>query len=131
LYLNCHSYYSLRYGTIKPTELLDLAVGNGLKSLVFTDINSTSACLDFVRLSEKRDILPVIGIDFRNGADQIYVGIAKNNAGFKELNEHLSEHIHSRTVFPDRAPFIPSKHFLGKTFWNMNSWECTANRYRN
>ncbi|MFT5245381.1 MAG: DNA-directed DNA polymerase III PolC [Litorivivens sp.] len=121
LYLNCHSYYSLRYGTIKPTELLDLAVGNGLKSLVFTDINSTSACLDFVRLSEKRDILPVIGIDFRNGADQIYVGIAKNNAGFKELNEHLSEHIHSRTVFPDRAPnfknaFVvyPFKTFLGQ-----------------
>lgn len=104
MYLNCHSYYSLRYGTFKPVELLDLAVGFGLESLVFTDINNTSACLDFVRLSEKRNIRPVVGVDFRNGADQKYVGIAKNNEGYRELNEHLSEHIHRHKAFDCRAP---------------------------
>ena len=60
MYLNCHTYYSLRYGTIQPEELLVLASENHLQTLALTDINTTSACLDFVRLSKKHHIKPVI-----------------------------------------------------------------------
>ena len=77
MYLNCHTYYSLRYGTIKPEQLLAITSKNGLQTLALTDINNTSACLDFVRLSEKYDIKPVLGVDFRNGAQQQFVMLAK------------------------------------------------------
>ena len=86
MYLNCHSYYSLRYGTIKPERLLAIASENGLQTLALTDINNTSACLDFVRLSKNYKIKPVLGIDFRNRAKQQFILIAKNNNGFYNIN---------------------------------------------
>ena len=55
-------------------------------------------------MAPKYGIRPVLGIDFRNGATQQYVGIARNNEGFKELNEHLSIHLHKKKNFDDRAP---------------------------
>ena len=82
MYLNCHTYYSLRYGTFSEIELLELAKENEISSLVLTDINSTSACLNFIRQAKRYRVKPVIGIDFRNGAKQQFVGVAKNNKGF-------------------------------------------------
>lgn len=106
--MNTHTYYSLRYGCIKPEDLLVLAAENDVDKFVLTDINNTSACLDFVRLSPKYNIEPVLGIDFRNGAEQMYVGIAKNNEGFQELNSHLSHHLHSKEKFEIKAPMLPN-----------------------
>jgi DNA-directed DNA polymerase III PolC len=88
-----------------PTEqLLVEAQRNGIDSLVLTDINSTAACLNFVRLAPKYAIKPILGIDFRNGAEQKFIGIAQNNEGFKELNDFLSHHSHSGEPIPDIAP---------------------------
>lgn len=107
MYLNCHSYYSLRYGTIKPEKLLAIASKNGLQTLALTDINNTSACLDFVRLSEKYTIKPVLGIDFRNGAQQQFVLLAKNNEGFQNINTYLSRFLHDNTLeIPEKAPYL-------------------------
>ena len=36
MYINCHSYYSLRYGTIKPEQLLVIGMNNGTKTLALT-----------------------------------------------------------------------------------------------
>ncbi|BFP40508.1 hypothetical protein FGF1_13530 [Flavobacteriaceae bacterium GF1] len=81
-----------------------LAQRNHLKQLVLTDINNTSACLNFVREAPKYDITPVLGIDFRNGVDQCFVGIAKNNNGYQELNQFLSHHLHNGIGIPQQAP---------------------------
>ncbi|SFZ89545.1 DNA polymerase-3 subunit alpha [Flaviramulus basaltis] len=104
MYLNCHTYYSLRFGTFSEVELLELAKSNHIETVVLTDINNTSACLNFIRKSKAYDIKPVIGIDFRNGVSQQFVGIAKNNHGFQELNAFLSEHSHNKKSIPDNAP---------------------------
>jgi len=105
MYLNCHTYYSLRYGTIKPEKLLAIASKNGVQTLALTDINNTSACLDFVRLSEKYDVKPVLGIDFRNGAEQQFVLLAKNNEGFQNINSYLSQFLHNHNLeIPEKAP---------------------------
>lgn len=104
MYLNNHSYYSLRYGTMSEESLIELARDNDITTLVLTDINNTSACLNVVRLLKNDPIKPVIGIDFRNDHQQLYVGIAQNNAGFQELNTFLSEHLHHKKPFPERAP---------------------------
>ncbi len=112
MYLNCHSYYSLRYGTFSEVDLLELAKENGVTTLALTDINNTSACLNFIRKSLEFNIKPVIGIDFRNGAKQLYVGLAKNNAGFQELNSFLSQHSHHKTDLPDVAPVLNNTCFI-------------------
>ncbi|TXE10766.1 DNA polymerase III subunit alpha [Gelidibacter salicanalis] len=104
MYLNCHSYYSLRYGTFSEIELLELAKKNDVQTLALTDINNTSACLNFIRKAKDFNIKPVIGIDFRTGAQQLYVGLANNNEGFKELNQFLSQHSENKIELPGRAP---------------------------
>jgi len=104
MYLNCHSYYSLRFGTFSEVDLLELAKANGVKHLTLTDINNTSACLNFIRKAKDYNIKPAVGIDFRNGAKQQFVGIAKNNDGFQELNTFLSEYAHQKKRLPDLSP---------------------------
>ncbi len=71
---------------------------------MLTDINNTSACLNFVRKAPKYEVKPVLGIDFRNGVDQCFVGIAKNNTGYQELNTFLSHHLHHDISIPGQAP---------------------------
>ena len=104
MYLNCHTYYSLRYGTFSELALLELAQKNHIRQLVLTDINNTSACLNFIRRAPEYDIRPLVGIDFRNGVDPCFIGIAANNKGFQELNEFLSDHLHQEEPFASPGP---------------------------
>ena len=76
----------------------------GYTSFVLSDINNTSAVLDGLRLTKEKELNVIPGIDFRNGIKQQYVGIAKNNTGFKELNEHLSKHLYHQKNFEEQAP---------------------------
>jgi len=69
-----------------------------------TDINTTSACLNYIRKAPEHDIKPIVGIDFRNGVDCCFVAVAKNNTGFQELNTFLSEHLHEGKPIGQRAP---------------------------
>lgn len=112
MYINCHSYYSLKYGTFSEVALLELAQENAIKTLALTDINNTSACLNFIRKAKDFDIKPVVGIDFRNGAQQQYVGLAKNNDGFKELNSFLSHHSENKLSLPERAPHFKNSYII-------------------
>ena len=108
MYLNTHTYYSLRYGTIKPEELLEIAKNKGLKTFALTDINSTTACIDFVRLSAKYAISPVLGVDFRNGVQQEFILLARNNQGFQYINEYLSTLLHQKKFYvTTEPPVIP------------------------
>ncbi|MCB0465419.1 MAG: DNA polymerase III subunit alpha [Aequorivita sp.] len=104
MYINCHSYYSLRYGVLSVPQLLKLAKQNAISQLALTDINSTSACLEFIREAPKEQIKPVVGADIRNGNTRCYVCLAKNNNGFLEINQFLSHHLHAKKEFPE----IPS-----------------------
>jgi len=104
MYLNCHTYYSLRYGTFSEIALLKLAQQNQVTQLALTDINNTSAGLNFVRKAPEFGIQPILGIDFRNGVAPCFIGIAKNNEGYLELNNFLSEHLHQEKKIPERAP---------------------------
>ncbi len=110
--LNCHSYFSYKFGTISIEQLIQETVDKGYQSLVLTDINNTSATIDFIRRCEAKNIKPVAGIDFRNGAQQKYVGIARSNSGFRALNEHLTFCLHAGEKIPDRAPEINDAYFV-------------------
>ncbi|MBU3012259.1 DNA polymerase III subunit alpha [Polaribacter vadi] len=102
MYLNCHTYYSLRYGTFSEVELLQLAVENGVQAVALTDINNTSACMNFVQQAHKTNIKPVLGVDFRNGNSQQFVALAKNNQGFQNINTYLSKFLEAKTAIPNQ-----------------------------
>jgi len=129
MFLNCHTYYSLRYGTIKPERLLAIASENGLQTLALTDINATSACLEFVRLSPKYKIKPIIGVDFRNGARQQFILIAKNNNGFYHINRYLSTFLHDlESKIPERAPQLEDT-FVVYPYAHNISYDLKANEF--
>jgi DNA polymerase-3 subunit alpha len=102
--LNCHTYFSFHYGTLSIEALLEEVRQKGYRTLVLSDINNTSAILDALRVTEKSTPKVIPGIDFRNGIRQMYIGIAKNNEGFRELNEHLTRHLHEEIPFDSEAP---------------------------
>ena len=128
MHLNCHSYYSLKFGTLSIEELLYEAQGKSLNTLALTDINNTSGVLDFVRLAPKYGIRPVVGIDFRKGAQQLYIGIAKNNEGFRQLNEHLSAHLMGGEPLQSRAPLLPDA-FVIYPFGTISAASLRENEY--
>jgi len=104
LYLNCHTYFSLKYGTFSPENLLLEAKEKGITEFALTDINNTSALMDILRRSEKYNTRIIAGIDFRNGADQKFIALAKNNDGWFEMNEFLSLCNKEGKEIPNRAP---------------------------
>jgi len=104
MYLNCHSYYSLHYGTLSITELLDLAIQNGLDTIALTDINTTMGIPEFVLEAQKKGIKPIVGCEFRNKDELLFIGLAKNREGLKELNDWQTEHNLQEKNYPADAP---------------------------
>ncbi len=82
---------------------MQLAAAYGYKTLALTDINTTAGTLEFIRLCKKKGIRPIVGIDFRNGAEQRFVGLARNNKGFERLNRFLSFHLHHEEPFDEAS----------------------------
>jgi len=76
----------------------------GIESLGLTDINNSTGMMDFVKLCGEAGIRPVAGMEFRDGNRLLYTGLARNNEGFRELNEFLSRHTISSTPLPCRPP---------------------------
>jgi DNA-directed DNA polymerase III PolC len=104
MYLNCHSYYSLRYGTMSVEQLVKKAMASSADTIVLTDINNSTAIPEFAGECAKNKIRPLAGIEFRIDNELQYIGIARNNMGLRELNEFLSEHNFSKTAIPFPAP---------------------------
>ena len=92
MYLNTHSYYSLRYGTMSIDQLLDQAVIQGIAAMALTDINTSMGIPEFIKKAKERDIKPIAGIEFRNKDELVFIGIARNREGLRELNEYLTRH---------------------------------------
>jgi error-prone DNA polymerase len=104
MYLNCHSYYSLRYGTLTIDRLVEEAVKHGIDKLALTDINNSMGVVDFVKACTKQGIQPMAGIEFRDEDSLLYVALARSNEGFREINEFLSRHNEENSPLPLTAP---------------------------
>ncbi len=99
MYINIHSFFSLRYGTMDIENILDQAVIKGISVLALTDINTSMGIPEFILKARERNIRPVAGIEFRNEDELIFIGIAKNREGLRELNEYLTWHNMHKTDF--------------------------------
>ncbi len=117
MYLNTHTYFSLRYGTIAPRDVLEYFQKLGVRTFALTDINNTTACLEILRLAPKFKIAPVLGIDFRKGAQQHFIMLATTNNGFKNCNTYLSQLLHEAGTstaiqVPKKAPQLEDTYVI-------------------
>lgn len=101
---NIHSYYSLRYGILSVEQLVDGLKQRGYTTAVLTDINNSTGALNFIKTCKEADIRGLVGVEFRNEDELLYIGIARNESGFKELNELLTTANKNKTSLPQRAP---------------------------
>jgi len=85
-------------------QLVQGAAEAGEKCIAMTDINNSTGIPEFAGECIKKGIKPLAGIEFRNENDLLYIGIARNNEGLKELNEFLSAHNIDKTPLPFPAP---------------------------
>lgn len=106
--LNIHTKYSLKYGVKSPEWIVNWAKKNQFSKIAITDINSTSAILSSVKIAQENNLSIVAGADVRNGIDQIYILIAKNNRGFHEINSFLSDYLSRKMEFPNTADYFPN-----------------------
>lgn len=119
MYLNCHTAYSFKYGTMPVQELFDEAKRCGVQKLVLTEINNTASYIEMLRIcgknnpvenqracsGEKPYALEVAaGVECRRGGELLYLAIAKNNDGFEAINRFLSYHHREGKPLPQRAP---------------------------
>ena len=101
---NLHSYYSLRYGTLSIEQLVSGLTAKGYESAVLTDINNSTGSLMFIKACQEAGIKGLSGIEFRNEDEILFIGIAKNEKGFRELNELQTLSNRTKKILPEIAP---------------------------
>ena len=104
MHLNCHSYHSLRYGTIPLDNLVEQAKSCGLQSLALTDINTVTGIYDFTKQCKSANIKPIVGVEFRQNNKLLFIGLAKNQTGIGEMCRLLTKHNLEGTQLPAVAP---------------------------
>ena len=119
----------MKYGTLSPDQLAEAAQAYGLTALVLSDINNTSCAYQFVKACEKRNIKALLGIEFRRSQKEttvnddvnvfsikdskfVYLGIARNNEGWRELNAHLTKYSLENTPLPEVAPVFENAYII-------------------
>ena len=127
MFLNCHSYYSFKYGTLSPEQLAEGASRRGITTLALTDINNTSCAVAWIEECRKRDIKPVLGIEFRSrstiitdpdpeagppAGHYLYTGIARNAEGWRELCELLTACSLDNLPLPQRPPEMQNVYII-------------------
>src|SRR5690606_10661620 len=103
MYLNAHSHFSLRYGTMSVPQLVEAAKMHGIDQLALTDINNSTGIMQFMRECNSKGIKPIAGMEFRRDKRLMYIGIAKNKEGMKELNDFMTYYNLHKKPLPDSA----------------------------
>src|SRR5690606_32737028 len=105
MYLNCHSYHSLRYVTLSLDELVQQAKACNVKVLALTDINTVTGIYDFTKACQKAGIKPIVGMEIRDDTHRLlYIILAKNRAGIGAICRVLTGHKCNGTELPVTAP---------------------------
>ncbi|MBH1958723.1 MAG: DNA polymerase III subunit alpha [Flavobacteriia bacterium] len=104
MFLNCHSYHSLRYGTLSIEALVEQAHESGTKELVLTDINTVTGIYEFKKRCEKYRIKPIAGVEVRKEKKLLYIAVAKEFSGIGEINRMLTAHNCDGHELTEKAP---------------------------
>jgi len=103
MYINCKTYFSFHYGTYATEELVREGVEQGARAMALTNINTTCDAWDFLQYCQEQNIKPILGAEIRNGPRLLYILLARNNQGFRWINEFLSQHLVAKTDFPEKT----------------------------
>lgn len=119
MYLNCHTAFSFKYGTLQVKDLFEEARRCGVHKIVLTEINNTASYIEMLRYSKENSpsagnltkygkeayaLEIALGIEFRRNNELLYIAIAQNNNGFESINRFLSHHNLENKPLPQRAP---------------------------
>ncbi|MDR2230174.1 MAG: DNA polymerase III subunit alpha [Flavobacteriaceae bacterium] len=104
MYLNCHTFHSLRYGTLSVEDLVNTAKINGVDTLCLTDINTVTAIYEFLKLCKEVEIKPIVGMEVRHDNKLLYILLAKNAKGIAEINQLLTDHNCGGIPLPECNP---------------------------
>lgn len=91
MYLNCHSFHSLRYGTIAIETLVKQARALHITALALTDINTVTGIYDFTKACLAEGIKPVVGMEVREENRLLYITLAKKQSGIGEICRLLTD----------------------------------------
>ena len=100
MYLNCKTYFSLKYGTYSTEELVMEAAHKNVAALALTNINSTADAWPFYKRCRDNNIKPILGAEIRNGNTLLYILLAANNLGFEWINTFISTHLRENKPYP-------------------------------
>jgi DNA-directed DNA polymerase III PolC len=134
MYLNCKTYFSLRYGTYATEELVKHATELGVSTLALTNINSTSDAWDFYQHCLDNHIKPILGAEIRNKNKLCYILVAANSRGFEWINEWLTQHLQSNLPFPEKTTghsffYQPSDGFVIYPYQSVPPQELLSNEF--
>lgn len=110
--LHFHSYFSLRYGLMSPEEIVQRCEAECMSMkikipVLLADINTVTGIPNFLRLAKStKHIIPLVGVEIRNGDHPLYVLISKNQTGYASINGFLSTHLTTKTAFPTNPPAL-------------------------
>src|SRR5882724_8337231 len=94
MYLNVHSWYSFKYGTLSPIKLWELCKSLGVPKVIITEINNTASYVEILRIAAENrnvyDLAIAVGMEFRQDHQLRFIALAKNNEGFEEINRYRS-----------------------------------------
>lgn len=144
LFLNCHTGFSFKYGTIPVRELFNEAKRCGVHKLVLTEVNNTASYMEMLRLCSKYSpnekgltqfgdpgykLEIGVGIEFRKDDELLYIAIAKNNDGFEKINRFLSFHNKDNKPLPNRAPDFAGDVFVIYPYGNTEPYQLRTNEF--
>lgn len=104
MYLNCHTFHSLRYGTLSVKNLVESAARAGVDTLCLTDINTMTAIYEFLQACGGVGIKPIVGMEFRVDEELLYIVLAKNANSLSEINQLLTDHNCENKPLPRHQP---------------------------
>lgn len=132
MYLNTHTSLSFKYGTLSPEELFNEARRLGIRKLALTEINNTASYIEMLRLirerSDEYELEIAVGMEFREAHQLKFIAIAKNNAGFEEINRYRSYMNLKGLALTDRAPAFEHV-FVIYPFGNLEGERLRDNEY--
>lgn len=145
MYLNCHTAFSFKYGTLSVQRLFDEARRKGVHKLVLTEINNTASYIEMCRLCAEHTagkgnhltkygdpayaLEIAVGVEFRRDNQLLYIAIARNNKGFERINRFLSYHNLTEKKIPERAPEFEQDVFIIYPFGKTEPEQLRSNEY--
>ena len=102
MYINCKTYYSLRYGTFSTRGLIDAAAEQGISCLALTNINGTYDAWDFVQQCREAGIKPILGMELRPTDALQCILLAANNQGLAAIHRFASAALLQKQL-PDKT----------------------------